>query len=624
MALTKSRNRMIGGAARTPIDYNDAASDGITDARAAIILSMTSGYCHISPGTYRIASNVTLTGTVHFAPGAVLMPAAGVTVTIACLIIADRHQIFETGLGGGFVNRQGGPTVYAYPEWWDGTPNSTTSNQAPYLTQAAAFIASSQAGEVRLSCPYRINTNLTLTGVVRFSSGAVLLPAAGVTVTMDCLIEADRYQIFELGLGGAVVNRSLSPRINTKAYPEWWGALPGNGANHSPYIQSAINFVQSANGGTVHLNGWYTCSQALIVSGRVRLEGQGPVWGANVTDVDRSSTLDFSSAPAGGGGILVQNGATGLVIGFQLVNVGVFRNPPDTGGSIGLNMVGVRNFAVEGCMIFGFTTNVSISDANTVDGASVEGVFDRCVIALCGLSGLNITGITSLTFRDCTISCGTPGVVSLVTIARGPHGFRPDTITFVDCRILCLLTTNKASTLVTISDGMWLNFHRTDLEGAGTQGILIQRDATAGDHDIGLKTIDISNCWFNDTGRCVVFSGRRANGRVVDCRIENFSGGSSNISVEFSSPMDADISIRGNNIRSNGAVGGIAVTNGSGIRISDNYIYGNGTGLTVPGIVLTGSATFCIVTGNRVKTNHASPISNGGTNNVVANNASST
>lgn len=512
MALTKSRNRMTAGAARTPIDYNDAASDGTTDARAAILSAMGSGYCHITPGIYRIASN------------------------------------------------------------------------------------------------------LTLTGVVRISPGAVLKPAAGVTVTMDCLIEAGLYQIFDHGLGGTVVSRALAPRINTKAYPEWWGALPGNGANHSPYIQAAINFIQNANGGTVYLNGWYTCAQGLFVSGRVRIEGQGPVWGANVVDIERSSTLDFSTTPSGLGGILVQNG-TGIVVGFELINVGIFKNPTDAANatSFGLNMVAPRHFRVEGCMIFGFSICVQITDSPASDGAGVEGIFDGCIIALGSAASLIVSGITSLTFRDCSITTGTANVLSTVIIRRGSNGFVPDTITFIDCRILCLVTTNRSQTMVTITDGMWINFIRTDIEGASVQGILIQRDATAGDHNIGLKTIDVTNCWFDNTGRCVVFSGRRANGRIEGCRMDS-------VAVEFSSQMDADISIRGNNIRSGGSVGAVTITNASGVRVSDNYVFGDGAGLTAPGVLLTSTTANCIVTGNRVLSNHASPILNAGTGNVLANN----
>ena len=61
----------------------------------------------------------------------------------------------------------------------------------------------------------------------------------------------------------------------------------------------------------------------------------------------------------------------------------------------------------------------------------------------------------------------------------------------------------------------------------------------------------------------------------------------------------------------------------SGVRITENYIYGEGAGASVPGIVLTPSAHSAIVIANRVRSNHASPISNGGTGNVIANNITS-
>jgi Right handed beta helix region len=528
MALTRVRNRMTAGVPASVLDFNDAAGDGATDARAAVVAAMATGVYHFPPGTYRITANLTLTGSFSFSPGAVIRPASGVTVTVAGLILAERHRIFDT-------------------------------------------------------------------------SG-----------------------------GGTIVAATGTERPVTHAYPEWWGAAPGV-AGASAHIQAAIDFLQNANGGTVYLNGWYVCSEILFVRSRVRIEGQGPVYGTGLITgggIGKSTTLDFSTAPSGTGAFLVQNGNVDIS-GFEIVNVGIFRNPPEpkTALSVGLHLVATQHFRVVHCMIFGFAIGCQLNDNVNPNAtmASSDGVFDHCFIGGGGRNCLILGGCAGISFRDCVISSGEPNLDAFVLVGRGIAGMKADTITFIDCRIIYLSSNaaGKPASLIRITDGMWINFIRTDIEGAAAEGILVQRDATASHQDIGLKTIDVSNCWFDGCKRCVVFSGFRASGRIENCRLENvFSGspGTSVIAVEYTTLVDSDILIRGNNIRSSGATGGIVVGNASGVRITENYIYTADVGIAAPGIVLAANATSTIVTSNRVRSNHASPISNGGSGNNVADN----
>ena len=528
MALTRVRNRMTAGAPTSVLDFNDAAGDGATDARAAIVAAMASGVYNFPPGTYRITANLTLTGNFSFSPGAVLRPASGVTVTIAGLLMADRHRIFDT------------------------------------------------------------------------SGGGTIVAAAG------------------------------TERPVTHAYPEWWGAAPGM-PGASAYIQAAIDFLQDANGGTVRLNGWYVCSATLLVRSRVRIEGQGPVYGTGLITgggIGKSTTLDFSGAPSGTGAFLAQNGNADIS-GFELVNVGIFRNPPEikTATSVGLHLVATQHFRIVHCMIFGFAIGVQLDDNVNPSAtmATSDGLFDHCFIGGGGRNCVILGGCAGISFRDCVISSGEPNLDAFVLVGRGIAGMKADTITFIDCRIIYLSSNaaGKPASLVRINDGMWINFIRTDIEGASGEGILVRRDATANHQDIGLKTIDVSNCWFDGCKRCIVFSGFRASGRIDNCRMENAYAGApgvSVISVEYSTLVDSDIVIRGNNIRSSGTAGGIVVGNASGVRITDNYIYTADAGIAAPGVVLTANVTSSIVTSNRVRSNHASPISNGGTGNNVANN----
>jgi hypothetical protein len=528
LAILDAIDRSAGQIAASVLEYNSSAGDGTTDARAAIVSAMATGSTFFAAGTYRVNSALTITGVVYMAPGAVLKPASGVTVTFSGEIVAPRTKIFDTSLNGSFA--------------------TTASNNTPTPI--------------------------------------------------------------------------------TKAYPEWWGAT-GNVGNQSPFIQAAINFIQGQSGGTVCLNGWYTCQTTLNISGRIRLEGAGPVYGTAITigGIALSTSLDFSLAAANTSGIRVQNNSN-YVNGFQLVNVGMFRGTPEgkTATSIGLDLVATHHVQVIGCSIFGFGTGVQVSDeVSGTTKSSYDGVFDACSIGGGGKAAAILAGCSGYSFHDCTLYSGFADMDQLVLIQRGPGGMKCDTITFADSRIIYLGdSAGRPAAIVKIVDGMWINFNRTDLEEADSYGILVQRDATAGNQDVGLKAIDVNNCWFNNCAQAVVFSGFRAGGRISDCRMENAEGGVSNIAISFSSLVDADIVIRGNNIRADGTAGGITVANASGVRIMENYIYGEGSGAAQPGILLTATSKYASVIGNRVRSDHASPINNLGVSNTVASNITTT
>ena len=99
-----------------------ARGDGTTDDRAALAAADAAGATVIPPGTYRIASSVTLGNDVTFMPGAVLLPDAGVTVTLAGQIDAARKQyIFK---GAGTVVAAGAHEVWT--SWWGAFANRTT------------------------------------------------------------------------------------------------------------------------------------------------------------------------------------------------------------------------------------------------------------------------------------------------------------------------------------------------------------------------------------------------------------------------------------------------------------------------------------------------------------------
>lgn len=99
-------------------DYTDSTvSDGSTDARAAILAADAVGPVILPPGTYAIASNMTLTNNVKFEPGAKLKPANGVYIISNGQVEAEAGQIFDLSAGG-FVGLNPQVQQEVLPEWW--------------------------------------------------------------------------------------------------------------------------------------------------------------------------------------------------------------------------------------------------------------------------------------------------------------------------------------------------------------------------------------------------------------------------------------------------------------------------------------------------------------------------
>jgi hypothetical protein len=492
-------------------------------------------------------------------------------------------------------------------------------------TDARAAIALAMANSDTLftAGTYRVASNITITGTIRFAKGAMLKPASGVTITIAGSIEAGMYQIFDLSLGGAIISTESGVNTNpvTTAYPDWWGTP----ADRSTAIQAAINFIQSKAGGTVQLNGWYNCYTTLFVSGRVRIEGTGPSWGIGITDIARNTVLDFSGATSGTGGIHVQNG-TGEVNGFQLNNVGILRNPVDAAGvySVGIHLIGTKHYTITDCSVHGFSIGFQTDDNSDAGSETHDGIVTGNIFGASSFSTVILGGCAGLTFRDCTIFSSVAFMSQIVLIGRGVNGMPANTVAFEDSRILFLGPPgDKPPSLVKITDGMWISFERCDVEESTAYGILIERDATAGHHDLSLKSVIVNNCWFNGCGMAVYISGYRANCQISNNRMENQGIGTINVAVQLNTQTDCNTTIYGNNIRVSGTVAGIYVNLASSVLIWGNHIWGDGTGLGTPGIALGGFTSLCGVSNNRVRSNSGTPIYDVGAGNNIDNNLES-
>jgi len=82
-----------------------ATGAGTVDDSAAFVLAQTAyplGFI-VPAGSYRISSSLSLTVPITFMPGAVLIPASGIVVSLSNAIIAGETQIFSVASGGSFA-----------------------------------------------------------------------------------------------------------------------------------------------------------------------------------------------------------------------------------------------------------------------------------------------------------------------------------------------------------------------------------------------------------------------------------------------------------------------------------------------------------------------------------------
>lgn len=136
-------------------------ANGSTDARAAFAAADLWAQQYgldlvLSPGTYTIASDLTLTSGLKVPRGAVLKPASGVTVTINGAFDAGLYQVFDTSGGGSVEVRN------PRPEWWGAAGDGATDDAAP---MQAAFTATANQAEAQVildpAATYRLDSPVT-------------------------------------------------------------------------------------------------------------------------------------------------------------------------------------------------------------------------------------------------------------------------------------------------------------------------------------------------------------------------------------------------------------------------------------------------------------------------------
>lgn len=152
------------------------AKDGTTDDRAALATSDTSAVAAslplmLAPGTYRVASDLTIASPVWFTPGAILNPDSGVTVTLAGGIAASPpSKIFDHSAGGVVAVKR---AMLLPIHWWGAVGDGVTDDTAAVV---AAFTSAVKAGGGTVCVPA---AHFRCDGQVQIPTDGGVLPRMG-------------------------------------------------------------------------------------------------------------------------------------------------------------------------------------------------------------------------------------------------------------------------------------------------------------------------------------------------------------------------------------------------------------------------------------------------------------
>lgn len=125
--------------------------DGATDDRAKLVAADAFGHFRVPAGRYYVGSNLTLSSSVEFDPGAIIVVPDGVSVTFNGVVIAGVYQIFDWPAGSsktGLVNLDRAKTFYGFAEWWGAQATLAVDSYAAISAAIKALLAVQlQAGD---------------------------------------------------------------------------------------------------------------------------------------------------------------------------------------------------------------------------------------------------------------------------------------------------------------------------------------------------------------------------------------------------------------------------------------------------------------------------------------------
>ncbi|WP_421930125.1 hypothetical protein [Nitratireductor rhodophyticola] len=402
----------------------------------------------------------------------------------------------------------------------------------------------------------------------------------------------------------------------------WFGVVGDGTTDDQPAIQATIDTVQALGGGRLMGRvGAHRCADTVTVSGTAPITIQGataaiPAFGES-GDTDSSFTLVFDVAD-GTDGVVFENAST-RIDGASLKDVFIYRNTLEaitgtglTGGR-GLKVLGVVNPRFENVHIHNFAIDFEVSDIAA--GPTSGGSFDKIRCSTAARMQALIRGAIDVSFNDCIFGGREGGNTYNGLLTWSDHSRRSDACHFTNCMFIESGGVRPENNL-RIINGFWNHFTGCVFERANGQHVRVIYDTALGASTIGAI---FSGCHSNDpTVSSVLIDGEVSNIHLLNSRWHQSNAGASPnacVRIEHASKALTSHKILGCQIRFE-TYGGIRINNAQGVIVSNNSIYGSGSG---DGIILHSNSEKCIATQN-VFSGVGTAVNNIGTGNVVADN----
>ncbi|MBD2866824.1 right-handed parallel beta-helix repeat-containing protein [Paenibacillus oceani] len=299
-------------------------------------------------------------------------------------------------------------------EWWNVKGNGLAGDGIADDAQALLYLIEQAAAATAATLyfpkgQYVMGVTVTIPGHIRckFDRGAILLPSAGVSVTLAGGLDAGPYAIFG-GEGSIGLPSSGLP----EAYPQWWGAQGDGISDDTAAIQAVINAAIPARTKVFFPAGTYVFNRTIELGDYAVLQGQeavlkaqdgceeGAIWVRNASHIDiRGFTVDMNKAhtPNKGRRDLQQafkiQAYLNSIADIRISDVRILN-----GHQSGIHLLGTNDGHLQAHLV---------SSVHTVRDVLLERIhIDACDVGILAADGKRIT------VRDCRISnCLTSGVL---------------------------------------------------------------------------------------------------------------------------------------------------------------------------------------------------------------------
>lgn len=388
----------------------------------------------LAHGTYRARSSFTISRPIAMAPGAMIRPASGVTVTIDAPFAAGLHQCFDLSAGGSVAFTTVPPAVY--PQWWGAACDGVTDDIAAFQGAYAALPTTggrivvppgtyriSGSGATLLAPKIAVN-NTAKDDVWIVGWGATIVMSDYTRAYSDTLADPNGDDVFTAfafdGVtGGGVLGFHFEGEADGVALTNGQARAKGVGITDCTDVKVSHISGVDVVGNVLNARGYSLCRG--IIASHIYAEGcseSGVNYMGGTYDCTLSDLVSRNNSFHGFESGTIRLTATNLVC---------------TGNKDGVTHVGTdstfSNLVLEGNTFYGFDfqyNNATVSGSrNTIKGGRIRGN---------GSGGINASGSSAHNTVDIDIDGNTGDGVKLNSGATGYRfvgGFNGDSGTLV-------------------------------------------------------------------------------------------------------------------------------------------------------------------------------------------------